>query len=283
MACCFYQLRISGKELGGMTALATIGDVRMLIGKKRGRDKVSGRIVTITTYIQCRDVIQLLVDCADRDIIGIAIVAALTIVGDTRVKEGLCRLERIGGGVANDAILGGRQMIYRLSGTDGTVVTGYTIVKHTRMVKKCPGKGSCTEVTVRAILVVGSGRYVINGFTRTDYIVVTIRAQSGGINITRTVVKDAGSKGTRGMANLAILGGRQVDERFPARVNWSHGIAMAGIAAGDQHSRVGMVGTERGTETVGAMAAAAIGRSAYMRGHCGRLGGRVNAIGFIVA
>ena len=145
-----------------------------------------------------------------RDIIGIAIVAALTIIVYVGVKEGLCRLERWRGGVTNDAILGCRQMIYRLSGTDVTVVTGYTIVHHARMVKNCTGKGSGTEVTVRAILVVGSGRYVIKGLARTDYIVVAIRAQSRGINITCPMIKDTGSKGTWGMTNVAILGSRQV-------------------------------------------------------------------------
>ena len=72
-------------------------------------------------------------------------------------------------------------------------------------------------------------------------------------------------------------------ERLSARVNRPHGITMAGIAAGGQHGRVGVVGTERGTETVGIMATAAIGGSAHVRGYCGRLGGRVNTIGFIVA
>lgn len=84
--------------------------------------------------------------------------AALTIVGDTRVKEGLCRFERRRGRVTDNAILGCRQMICRLPGTDGTVVTGYAIVNHTCMVENCPGKGNRAEVTVRAILVVGSGR-----------------------------------------------------------------------------------------------------------------------------
>ena len=91
-----------------MTTFAAIGDGRMLIGKKRGRGKIIGGIVAITTYIHRRDVIQLPVDRADRYIIGIAIVAALTIVGDIRVKEGLCRLERRRGRVTNNAVLGCR-------------------------------------------------------------------------------------------------------------------------------------------------------------------------------
>jgi len=49
--------------------------------------------------------IGLLVYRARGDIIGIAIVAALAIVSDTRVSEVQRRLERICGGVANDAVL----------------------------------------------------------------------------------------------------------------------------------------------------------------------------------
>ncbi len=108
MACCFYQLRINGKELGGMTTCAAIGDALMDPGQKRGRGKVSGGVVTITTYIRRRDVILLLVYRPNRDIVGIAIVAALTIAGDTRVREVYRRLERIRGGVANHAVLDSR-------------------------------------------------------------------------------------------------------------------------------------------------------------------------------
>ena len=63
-------------------------------------------------------------------------------------------------------------------------------------------------MTVRAILVVGSGRDVIDRLTRTNHVVVAIRAQGRGVDVARPVVKDTGSKGTRGMANLAIFGGR---------------------------------------------------------------------------
>ncbi len=58
---------------------------------------------------------------------------------------------------------------------------------------------------------------------------------------------------------------------------------MAGIAAGVQHGRVGVVDTERGSEKVGVMATAAVGGGYQVRGHRGRLGRRLNAIGIIVA
>ena len=91
-------------------------------------------------------------------------------------------------------------------------------------------------MTVRAILVVRAGRYVTKGFSRTDHIVVAIRAQSGRVNITRSMAKGAGGKSTRGMTNPAILVGWQVVDRFPARRD-----AMAGIAACGQHGRIGVI------------------------------------------
>ncbi len=115
---------------------------------------------------------------------------------------------------------------------------------------------------------------MINGLTRTDYIVVTGRAAG---NDTGMII-GSGGKCARGMAKLAILGGRHVVDRFTARRD-----AMAGIAARGQHGRVGVIDGECGGETVGVVATSAIGGGCQVRGHRGRLGGSVNAIGFIVA
>lgn len=257
-----------------MTTLAAIGDTHMLRGQKRGRGKVSSGIVTHSAVVQRRNMMGLFVYRTHRDIIGIAIVAALTIVGDACVSEVQRRLERIGSGVANDAVLGCRQMVARRAGSDVTVVTGHAIVKYARVAENCPGKGSCTEVTVRAILIVGTGRYVINGFARTDHIVV---ARSAAANDTGMVI-GTGGKRARGMANLAILGGRHVVARFPGRCD-----AMAGIAAFGQHSWVGVIDGECGSETVDVMTITTIGSGYQVCGHCGRLGGCVNTIGLIVA
>ncbi len=49
-------------------------------------------------------------------------------------------------------------MVARHAGTDVTIVTGHAIVEHTRVAENCPAEGDCTEMTVRAILVVGTGR-----------------------------------------------------------------------------------------------------------------------------
>ena len=64
--------------------------------------------MTYNAIAQRRDMIGLLVYRPGRHVIGIAIVAVLTFFGNTRVKKGLCWLERISGGVANDAVLGCR-------------------------------------------------------------------------------------------------------------------------------------------------------------------------------
>jgi len=91
-----------------MTAFAAIGNTGMLRGEKRGRGKICSGIMTYSAIVQCRDMIRLLAYRTDRDKIGVAIMAALTIPADFGVSEVQRRLERVGGGVANDAILGCR-------------------------------------------------------------------------------------------------------------------------------------------------------------------------------
>ena len=61
-------------------------------------------------------------------------------------------------------------------------------------------------MTVRAVLVVGRGRYVINSFTGNDYVVMAVRAIRGDAEM----IIGTGGKGSGGMTNLAILGGRHV-------------------------------------------------------------------------
>lgn len=156
------------------------------------------------------------------------------------------------------------------------------------MVKRRTGKVRINDtqstVAIGAILVRAQGcRKVIKKLPHTDHVVVTICAKCGGINVTRSVVKDAGSKGTRSMTENAILGGRQVVGRLPARVNRPQGITMAGIAAFGQNQWVGVVDNECGKETVGVMACSAVGGGYQVCGHCGRLGGCVDTIGFGMA
>jgi len=68
-----------------------------------------------------------------------------------------------------------------------------------------------SAVAIGTILAWAEGRRkMIKELTNADHVVVAIRAKRGGINVTRSVVKDAGSEGTRCMTNTAILDGRQV-------------------------------------------------------------------------
>ena len=150
--------------------------------------------------------INLLAERAYRDIIGVAIVATLTIASDIRVSKADRSLERISSGVANDAILGGRDMIRGLSGSDITVVAGNTVVGDTRVAEDGSGKAGGTKMTVRAVLVVGRGRYVIDSFTGNDYVVMSV----GAIRAHAEMIIGAGGKGSGGMTNLAILSGRHV-------------------------------------------------------------------------
>ncbi len=49
-------------------------------------------------------------------------------------------------------------MVARHAGTDITIVAGHAIVEHTRVAENCSAEGDGTEMTVRAILVVGTGK-----------------------------------------------------------------------------------------------------------------------------
>lgn len=132
--------------------------------------------------------------------------AGLTIVVDAGVGKIHRWFERIRGGVTNNTVLGRGQMTGRLADADVAVVTGYTIVKYPGMTKNCPGKSSCAEMTVRTVLGVGSGRYVIKRFGGNDYIVMAVRTINGN---TRVVIGTCGESTWR-MTNAAILGGRHV-------------------------------------------------------------------------
>ena len=216
--------------------------------------------MTITAYRQRRDMIGLLVYRPHRDIIGVAIMAALTIASDPRVREVQSRLERFCGGVANDTVLGRRQMVAGLSGTDVTVVTGHAIVKNARVAEYCPGKGSCAEVAIDAILVVGDGRYVVNGLARTDHIVVASRAAIIDIGM----IIGAGTKCARGVANTTIQKCRHMGIGRGARRHTTRRARSIGNMTGEPAitDDAGMV--EPADEGIGAVAGAAIGGGRWM-------------------
>jgi hypothetical protein len=97
-------------------------------------------------------------------------------------------------------------MVGRHADTDVTVVAGHAIVKNTGMAEYCAVKGNFAEVASDAILVIGIGRYVINGLARTDHIVVASRAAIIDIGM----IIGAGGKCARGVANTTIQKRRHV-------------------------------------------------------------------------
>jgi len=111
-----------------------------------------------------------------------------------------------------------------------------------------------SAVAIGTILARAEGcRKVIKELTDAYHVVVAIRAKRGGINVTRPVVKDAGSEGTRRMANTAILDGRQVGNYWLTdRRN-----AMAKIACVSNNGRQAMINEGVG-EIPGIMTTSAI-------------------------
>jgi hypothetical protein len=149
---------------------------------------------------------------SNQHIIGIAIMAAFTVVSDARVNEALCRFERRSCAVAYITILLRRYMFDRHPGTDHTIMTGRAIAAiYTRVVKRRISK-------VRDVMAHGairSGWHVINVLTNIDHIVV-----AGFTVISDTdMIKAAGSKGARGVTNTAIFSSRHVVEGLTARIN----------------------------------------------------------------
>ena len=139
-------------------------------------------------------------------------------------------------------------MIAGLPDTDITVVTGQAIVNHTHMVEYCPGKGH-RSVTGHAILVVGSGRDVIDRLTRTDHVVV---ARGAVINDTGMII-GAGGKCPRRMANTTIQKRRHVSRVHTACRTRSIG-NMTGVTV--IHDTGMIVSAD---ESIGTVAGAAIG------------------------
>lgn len=91
-------------------------------------------------------------------------------------------------------------MVCGLSGADVTVVTGRAIVENSGVVKYCPAKGSCAEVAIDTILVVGTGRYMIDGLACADHVVVASRAAIIDVGM----IIGAGAECARSMAKTAI-------------------------------------------------------------------------------
>lgn len=85
--------------------------------------------MTISAHVHRRDMIRNLAYCTDGNIIAVAVMAGFTIAVDTRVIEVQRVLERCRtaanrrGHVTERTVLGRRQVIYYLTGTDYTIMT----------------------------------------------------------------------------------------------------------------------------------------------------------------
>ena len=177
-------------------------------------------------------------------------------------------------------------MTKRLACADITIMAGQAVAGIcARVVKRRASKGR-GDMAIGAILIVGTGRYVVREFTHANHIVVariTVICDAG-------MIIDASSKGSRGMTKLAILVDVDIDdvdrhvlvERGGKR-NTCRRNTVTGIAASCQHSRVSVVDAKCGDKTSGGMARSTIGCSSRVGGYCGSFSGRVDTIASIVA
>ncbi len=117
----------------------------------------------------------------------------------------------------------------------------------------------------------GISLYVIWQFTQADYVVVARVAASH--KRSAGMIKAAGDKGARAVANTTIFSGLQVVERFAAGINTMTGRAIV-------HD-VAMI-DECTSETISVMARSTIGTGCRVGRHRRGFSGRVNTIAIIV-
>ena len=162
------------------------------------------------------------------------------------------------GSVAGRTVQVRRYMTNRLTNTDITVMAGQAVAGICAGVVKRHRSKVGGVMANGAVLVVGTGRYVIRQFTNTNLIIVagvtTTYKRSAGM------IKAASGKGARAVTNTTIFSGRHVVERFTAGIHTMTGCAIV-------HD-VGMI-DESANESLGVMAAAAIRVCCDVCGHCG--------------
>jgi len=110
------------------------------------------------------------------------------------------------GSVAGRTVLVRRYMTNRLTNTDITVMAGQAVAGICAGVVKRHSSKVGGVMTNGAVLVVGTGRYVIRQFTDTNHIIVAGVAATSNTGM----VIGASTKGTRGVTNTTVLSGRHV-------------------------------------------------------------------------
>ena len=217
--------------------------------------------MTLTAFSLCRDVINLLRFCDTRIMTGSTIVA----VNTTQVMVEGASKSRIA--VVCDSCyrmacravigIGSFNVANGLTLADSAVMTGQAVAGIcTGVIKRYISKAGSYMASAAAIQQ-GIGRYVIWQFTDTYHIVVA------GIASTHkrraSMIKSAGGKSPRSMANTAILGSRHVrGKRFTYRINTVTGIALFTYNIG-----AAMI-DECANETLSVMAQATISGSVSM-------------------
>ncbi len=210
--------------------------------------------MTDAAFNLCRDVINLLGRCNTRVVAGRTITAHNNIL-TMHKSASECTKAVVVSVVAGRTVQVRHYMTNRLTSTDIAIMAGQAVAGICACVVK---RHSCKVGGVMAngaVLIVGTGRYVIRQFTDTNRVVMA--------RVTATSNTGASGKGTRGVTNTTVLGGRHVVGRFTAR-----SITMTGVAPFTHNVRAGMI-DESANESLGDMAAAAIRVCYDVGGHCG--------------
>jgi len=199
---------------------------------------------------------------------GRAIAAHYVRVMDKSVRE--CT-KAVVDSVARRAVQVRCYMTERLAFADIAVMAGQAVAGIcARMVKRRTGKVGSVMAS-GAVLVVGTGWYVVREFTDTNHIIVA------GVTATHErrsdMLKGASAKGAWAMTNTTILSGRHVVERFTAGIN-----TMAGRAIVHDARMI----DECTSETIRVMTRSTIGRGSRVATHRRCFSGRVNTITSIV-
>ena len=231
-----------------------------------------------TAFNLCWDVIKLPGQCNTGVMAGCTITAHYSHVVDKSVDE--CSKADVNG-VAGRTVFVRRYMTQRLACADITVMAGQAVAGICAGVVKRRTSKSRSVMAHGAILVVGSGRYVVRQFTDTGHIIVA------GITAAHErragMIKGASAKGARGVTNTAILSGRHVlVERGGKRHTARRPRAISNMTGGAIVHEVGMI-DERSCETIRVMARSAIVRGSRVGGYRRCFSGRVNTIVIIVA
>ena len=169
----WFSVEIAGNRAEStiVTTFTTTGNARMYIRHECRQCKTTGThvIVTLTTFSLCRDMIKLLGHCDTGVMAGCTITAHYIQIMNKSASE---RTEAAVDVVARRAVQAGRHMIKRLANADISVMAGQAITGICARVIKHHSSKVDGVMANSAILVIGSGRYVIRQFTHTNHIVV---------------------------------------------------------------------------------------------------------------